>query len=530
MDPNPVEWWMRQVNLADQRADAVSACVTALLALEPGNECGEQVLVCLRVAKQWFEQGTLSNELQTLIAGSPWHPRVTLLPLLESSASQVTKLALAALRMQCDEKAVDATVEEMLLSRRHAELALGVSAFQLTKMRKEGVWRAYGLESGDGWFSARAVNAMLCRLAVTDDAVAGHRRPVTRSVGSVLMSIVDGKEASAGYDLSLGISSIRSIEVARSGPASPMVGEIGIEEAADILNSYPEAVRSLARVGWIEHRNRDCFNRKRFVADRADVEGFSRRYALAGEIAKSAGTNVTNTAERLMALGVHAVAGPKIDGCLVYVFERASVDRIDLAALHELKGYPTSTGRRSALDPAKDDTSEMTLAEAAKLLGVNVQLAKRLVIKGHLQEIDNQSRQVYVTARSVKRFKKKLEDPNLVPVEDAAAELGMGSWPFEISYVQPGLVYVHDLAVSRRVQRSDIATLCNLREYFLTAEEAGRLLGTHRSHLPNLERRGEIKSMMFGKRRHIKFYALADIQKLMPLRASASADFRSAEE
>lgn len=215
-----------------------------------------------------------------------------------------------------------------------------------------------------------------------------------------------------------------------------------------------------------------------------------------------------------MALGVPAVAGPKIDGSLVYMFERDRVDRLDLDTLRSLKGYPTSTGRKPAGEGVKRERLEMPLADAAELIGVSVQTAKRLVVDHHLREVKGLSRSVLVTRRSVQRFKAMLDDPELVPVEAVSAILGVGKRALEVTYIQSGLLPVVNLTVSRRIHRADIERLQEMRAEYLTAEEAGGLLGSHRGHLPNLESRGEIQSVTFGKARSVKFYALADIRKL----------------
>ncbi len=220
-----------------------------------------------------------------------------------------------------------------------------------------------------------------------------------------------------------------------------------------------------------------------------------------------------------MAMGLRAVSGPKIDGALVYMFERDAVNAIDLSKLRGLKGYPTSTGRKRT-DGAAKPRSEMTLSTAAALLGLSVQTTKRLVVSKHLQEIHNQSREVVVTRASFDRIKGQLDDIGLVPVDEAAAMLGMGAQGFEVTYVQSGIVNVIDLGISRRVHRSDIDLVRVIREKYLTSDEAGRLLGLHRSHLPNLERRGEITSLRFGKVRSVRFYAVSDVKNLIPIQES----------
>lgn len=516
-DTSTIDWWMKEMVLWGRRRSDASACVAALLAIGRSDT----FLESLSGARQWIEQGVVSAELLSLVSGAQSHPRVTLLPLLQSSSATVQALAREILRLAPGKRSLNAALPERRLTRRQAELALGVSAFQMNNLMREGVPATYRLDVGDGWFSARAVSEMLYDLTVGEREVVCSPRAVTRSVASVVKAIAEGREVTAGYDLASGISSIRSACAIPAKPEPERPDEIGVDEAAEILGAYPEVVRFLARVGLLECRNRDHVNRKRLVADRAVVERFARKYVFAGEIARRASTGVTNTAERLMALGVPAVAGPKIDGSLVYMFERDLVDRVDLGLLRTLKGYPTSTGRKTAGNTAEGRRVEMSLAEAAELIGVSVQTAKRLVASHHLRLVKSLSRSVLVTRQSVQRFKEMLDDPELVAIETVSAMLGVSNRALEVTYVQSGLLPVVDLTVSRRVRRADIARLQEMRANYVTAEEAGKLLGSHRSHVPNLETRGEISPISFAKGRSVKFYALADIHNLQ---ACAVAD------
>ncbi|ENZ77875.1 hypothetical protein OR214_02151 [Ralstonia pickettii OR214] len=509
-DKSAVDWWMGEMRAGEPRAGEAAACVAALFALEHRDG----FLELLSSARRWGEEGVVSTEVQALVHNSPWHPRITLLPLLEAASNTVRALALEILRSTSGERSVGADQCERRLSSKQIQLALGLSASQLTKLERDGVLEAYQLKIGRGGYSAVAANAMLSALTANLAESTCASRAVTRGVASVLRAITEGREHSAGYDLSAGLSSLRSVHATPRNPAPDSTDEIGVEKVAEILGTYPEVVRFLARAGWLEYRDRDGANRKRLVTSQGVVERFARKYVFAGEVAKRANTGVTSTAERLMALGVPAVAGPKIDGSLVYMFERDRVDRLDLDTLRSLKGYPTSTGRKPAGEGVKRERLEMPLADAAELIGVSVQTAKRLVVDHHLREVKGLSRSVLVTRRSVQRFKAMLDDPELVPVEAVSAILGVGKRALEVTYIQSGLLPVVNLTVSRRIHRADIERLQEMRAEYLTAEEAGGLLGSHRGHLPNLESRGEIQSVTFGKARSVKFYALADIRKL----------------
>lgn len=530
-DAGPVEWWLRQALEGGRSAKEAQACLAALIAIGPAISQPVDMAARLRGAQQWLEDGEVSREVRDLIGAMRWHPRISVLPLLESSVRTVHEFGHAILRGIGAWTASDDTDDAPHLNRRQMELVLGVSSFQMGKMHEQHVLEKLSLIEPDGSFRRLAAHRLLCRLTAKLPGSGAAPRALTRSIGSMILSIVEGKEASAGFSMEDGLRSLRSISLPKAHTDVPAEAEeeIDVHEAARIMSTYPEAIRFLAKAGWIEHRVRDRHGRKRLVADRAVVERIATKYVLAGEVAARAKSGVTSTSERLMALGVRAVSGPKIDGALVYMFERDAVAAVDLSKLKELKDYPTSTGRKRTEKLEKSASSEMSLAAAASLLGLTAQTAKRLVVSGHLQEIPNQARQVYVTRRSVLRLKGKLDDSDLVPVEDAAAGLGLKSKAFEVTYVQSGIVHVHDLGVSRRVHCSDIERVRGVREQYLTADEAGRLLKLHRSHLPNLERRGEIKSIQFGNARTIRFYAVTDVQNLIVMGAPRTRESPSLE-
>ena len=106
----------------------------------------------------------MSTEVQALVHNSPWHPRITLLPLLEAASNTVRALALEILRSTSGERSVGADQCERRLSSKQIQLALGLSASQLTKLERDGVLEAYQLKIGRGGYSAVAANAMLLSL------------------------------------------------------------------------------------------------------------------------------------------------------------------------------------------------------------------------------------------------------------------------------------------------------------------------------------------------------------------------------
>ncbi|RFC01536.1 hypothetical protein DDJ70_32175, partial [Klebsiella michiganensis] len=155
------------MDVGGQRGSDASACLAALFAV--GNS--DASLELLSGAQQWIEQRVVSAELRSLVSGSQSHPRVALLPLLQSASATVQALAQEILRLTPGKRSLKTDVPERRLTRRQAELALGVSAFQMNNLLREGVPATYRLDAGDGWFSARSVSEMLYDLMVGETEV-----------------------------------------------------------------------------------------------------------------------------------------------------------------------------------------------------------------------------------------------------------------------------------------------------------------------------------------------------------------------
>lgn len=138
----------------------------------------------------------------------------------------------------------------------------------------------------------------------------------------------------------------------------------------------------------------------------------------------------------------------------------------------------------------------------------------KLIRRDSLVRIDRLDREVYVSREMVKKLLGKINSNNMVPVEVAARRLNLSIKSMESKWVKTGVLQVHDFGLWRRVACAELEALENLLSTHLPAREAGIILSMHRSHLPNLERKGVIKSKIIGQSRRIRLYARADLEKL----------------
>jgi hypothetical protein len=224
--------------------------------------------------------------------------------------------------------------------------------------------------------------------------------------------------------------------------------------------------------------------------------------------------NATNFAEKLKHVGVQPVAGPGIDGMLVYLFKRKDLSSSVLKKALELNTYVTAAGRPKRGAQPKHAPG-ISVAEASRRLGVSSQKVITLIRSGTIGTIPNLCRGPRIDRLSLTRLERMLHSPKYVPVAECAARLGCSVRQVDTIWAASELLRVLDLKCWRLVRRSNLEELEALLELHVTAAQAGTLLGMHRSHLPNLERRGVIASQVFGRRRKIRLYLKSEVEALV---------------
>lgn len=222
---------------------------------------------------------------------------------------------------------------------------------------------------------------------------------------------------------------------------------------------------------------------------------------------------MTNFAEKLESIGVSPIAGPRIDGTLVYLFRRKDIVGVDLLSLNDMSGYSTRTGRPPS-NLKRHPLPGVYIKDASRILEISIQKVIVLIRNGVLNKIKDNSREVRVTEDSFSNLLELLSSSEYLNIQEAADRLGSDPDDFRIHYIETGIVKILDLKLWKLIHIKDILIVKVTMQHSITAREAGKILGMHRSFLPNLERTGLIKPYYGGTKRKVKFYNREDVLHL----------------
>lgn len=283
---------------------------------------------------------------------------------------------------------------------------------------------------------------------------------------------------------------------------------------------HPEVIRSLIATKWLPGRNRTVNRCRKMTVSLVDANTFEQQFALVGTLAREWDVNSTNLAEKLRSLNIKAVGGPGIDRTLTSLFKRADVAGVNAEIVQLIKQYPTRTGRkRKADDQHKPQLDGIATAEVAELLGISTQQVAVLLRRRVLKRTEQIYRPLRVDRNSYWKLARTLQRNDLVSLAAAAELLGVGEPRFRSNWVITGIIKVIDLGIWRFVTRDDIETVRQLRGRYVTATEAGRILGTHRTHMLNLEKQGLVQPLRFGKNKQLRLYERDAVRSLVRQRA-----------
>jgi hypothetical protein len=521
-DSSAVDWWMQLHQTDPEGAQRVDALFLALSEMDDsaGDPKSEHRRLCS--VRSWIENGEIdATVMGTVGKETVLHPRLQLLPLLRRSGiPEIDSLARAILSQWRYLGSMPEFSGEAAISRRDAGLALGISSIQFRRFQKTSL---LDFPNGDkprrGQVSLAAANKLLFSLQTAiGDETDSVGRGQNRSIAFMAASILCGEHESAGYDVVEGLNTLRlkQKEHGQQSDSEEASEWMDTYQVAEKLGTYSEAVRFLRIKGWIEFRDRDLQRKKRYIARRQVVDQFHQSYVLGGTIATQLGMNPTNLSEKLMALGVQPVAGPKLDGLLVYLFRRADIENVDLESLRFMEKYPTNAGRkRKEMECADDKCPKVEMsADAAAVLGVSPTDIHSLIRKGLIERVPKLNREIIVSVKSVRRLGRQLSREDLIPIEGVAKRLGLSPRMLESRWVKNGVLSPLDLGVCRKIAVKELENLEALLGEYVTASEGGRILNMHRSHLPNLERSGAIQSKTIGIGQGVRLYARSHLEGL----------------
>lgn len=517
-DPSPSRWLYDQLTLQSQQL--LNECFAFWIALNEFDNLGEGMnteLWRLRLMIAWGENLDISREEVKRIVldrASQHHPRVQLLPFLKRKG-QLASFARQVLSRLQDVPPVSSPspTYTVRMSAQEAAYALGVNNQQIREFLEKGIFsKPAGSRSDDASVAIDEVEDLLMSLQPTKSTAEKHRhRPPNLSLADLISDIRHGRVMSAGYDLDKGLNYLRIREhpIAKLPPA----GSLGAWEVSLALDVHPEVVRSLVKKGWLTGISQVVAGSRKLAIHSYEVERFNSEYITAGALARSIQINTTNFAEKLEYLGISPVAGPRLDGTLVYLFRRADIIGVDLLSLKSLHGYGTRTGRKT-LTTATPTEPGILLTDASSRLQISVQQASALLRHGILKEEPTISRDVRVTEASLWSLLEVVFSPEFMLLKEAAEITGYSEHQFQVYFIETEVVKVIDLHIWKLVHGDELTIPMALKKLFLPAADAGAILGMHRSFLPNLERRGEITPQVIGKKRKVKFYSREIIRQV----------------
>lgn len=509
-DSKPVQWLCDQLDLsADQLFEESLAF---WLALEEFDGLGDDLsaeLWRLRVMIAWcYDKSIGSKEVKRMVIKRAVHshPRLQLLPFLrcQGAIAGFAKQVLSSLISSPFPPAVH--FKEMLLSAHETTLVLGINRQQLKEFLEKCILtKLPGRGKSDFQIAAGEILHLLETFRVNPCLKRKTcSRPSSQSLADLIIDIQRSKVESAGFDLAGGLNSLRIID----SHVVDMTEEshLDVFQASLILDVHPEVVRSLVKRKWLVGFNQFFSGGRKICFLPDEIKRFNETFVTAGALARSTGLNVTNFSEKLEYLGIKPVAGPRLDGALVYLYRRADIVGVDLFALKGIKGYATKTGRRAS-GVAVATIPGISIADAAKRLHISVQQTVVLLRRGILSEELTTRREKRVTEKSLENLLKLISSPYFIPLTEAVACSGYSERQFQVYFINTELVCVTDLYIWRLIHKESLEVVHHIRKAFFTAFEAGVALRTHRSYLPFLERKGLISSQSIGLNKKVKFYS-----------------------
>ncbi|MEO2219643.1 hypothetical protein ABGV49_21530 [Chromobacterium vaccinii] len=287
-----------------------------------------------------------------------------------------------------------------------------------------------------------------------------------------------------------------------------------IPEVATKLGIHPVVAWSMIKHETFPAKQKIIGRSKKNVVHIRDIEAFNANFVTAGQLARSIGASQLTFAHKLMHVGVKPIAGPTIDGMMVYLFKRTDLQCVDLIALKSLNKFKAPPGRRHK--GVKDGApSGILLSEVTKLLGLeNIQQTLMLIRKGILEKESSVGRNVRITKASLEGLTQSLADPALVPISQAVNIVETSETILYLQWVHTGALKVLDFVCWRFVHKDDLERVLELQKNYYTASQAGKFLNVHRSHVPNIERKGLIKALVLQGDRRLRLYLRKDVEAL----------------
>lgn len=516
-DTKGTQWWLSL--MTPQNQDAVDRMLSFWSALREVDGLEDSTTAegwRLHTTMKWYHGDQCIDEVLAIIEPrSPYiHPRLQLLPFLREKGDLCAFAKQVLKRHATFAFATNPRQHENQVSQEEAAAALGITTWHIKKMIKANQIEFITSHLGRAnLIPSNEIERILRQLSATQQNEHVHQRLSARySLTGIIKNILAGYARSDGYDLTEGLMTLQFFGMVEMTSSDP--DWLAIPEVAAKLSMHPVVVWNIIKHRLLPAQKKMIGRSKKNVVHIRDIEAFQTNFVTAGRLARSVGASQSTFAHKLMNMGIKPIAGPSIDGTIVYIFRKIDLQCIELSDLKSTNTFKAPPGRRHK--GLKGGTpSGLLLTEVTKLFGLeNIHQTLMLVRKGILEKQPSIERAVRITEKSVEQLTKTLADPKLVDINEAINTLDTTETILYLRWVHTGAMKVLDFVHWRFVHKDELQYVWELQENYYTASQAGTFLNVHRSHIPNIERKGLIKSLILEGKRRLRLYRREDVKAL----------------
>lgn len=469
------------------------------------------------------------------------HPRLRLLPLLRRREDVVVRTLLAELE---DERIsmVPIVPPDGLISAKDAGLVLGIMAQDvMIELGETGALSVanYARGSRGGlvnvFFTRASCDALLRRLwrQPSIAVCSAKARSPTFPVFDFIQHSLRHPEEVAGYDLHVGLSTLRMFDSARpvlkNNSRNLTKTFVTQEEASTLLGVKKNVIASLTKRGWLTSIPDDSFPLRKLVSSQS-IAKFDTSHICAVRLAKELGLKPGSFfLHRLRAAGLLPVAGPGIDGTVVFIMRRSDLCRADMFdVMHAYDGVTRHSDNECVITPERtiSDENAISMVDVSKLIGVTLLEVRMLISRQLLQRVQTPSTKVMLSQQSFDAYLERWQDKRFVDLDEVLTSLKETKMQFIRRWVVSKIVRTYDLGIRVRVAARDVLYIKALKRRYVSAPDCQKKWQVGRFTLPNLESQGLIKARRLGLNGQVRLYRRRDVEALLgapPLQEGTSA-------
>jgi DNA-binding transcriptional MerR regulator len=336
----------------------------------------------------------------------------------------------------------------------------------------------------------------------------GGIQPVRQNARPGLASLVFLKSQVSDY--------IKELELIQLGDT------LGVSEMAKHLGISTNNVRFLVKKGIVQTHRPAIKGRCDLRISRKAIDLFNLTYVLPAKVARQLHISPSRFTNLLILRGISPVSGPKIDGGMQYIFQRADITAINLHIL-----------LRSSAGEAVGRLNERKLVsahQAAELLDIGHSAVLNLVERGilsshrHLTSRKHKEDGPFFSTYTIEKYRERIGDyDGLVSSKVAAEMLGVSISTLNDRYVPKKLLHVAlggDKPRKCYFRLDDVKVLIkdreNIRQQCVTTAEAALICNVSQNSIHEWTEAGLLNpvSWLRADGRNRNLYFLKDVEKI----------------